>query len=105
MDNDDRESTSYRWIPTEIQKDILEEQFKVVGHSPTRTRIKHITSLLKVHGNIEAMDVFYWFQIKSHSSPSKCNYTLFFFLSFSKVLTVINIISHGTPLFMFSSFL
>lgn len=82
MDND-RESTSYRWIPTEIQKDILEEQFKVVGHNPTGTSIKHITSLLKIYGNVEAMDVFYWFQIKSHSSPSKCNYTRFFYFIFN----------------------
>lgn len=55
-----------RWKPTRRQREILKQLFRGGDHNPTRARINEITELLKVHGNVEAKNVFYWCQ-NSHS--------------------------------------
>jgi hypothetical protein len=51
-----------RWQPTKRQKEILEELFKEGHRNPSPSLIDHFTNLLKQYGNIEAKNVFYWFQ-------------------------------------------
>ena len=57
-----REITCGRWKPTERQKKILTQLFNAGERNPSRARLNDITKLLKVHGNVESKNVFYWFQ-------------------------------------------
>jgi hypothetical protein len=60
------ETTFPRWKRIKRQKKILKLLFEAGERNPDRTR----TKLLKLHGNIEEKNVFYWFQ-KSHSRKKR----------------------------------
>jgi hypothetical protein len=64
------ETTCPRWKRTKRQKEILKLLFEAGECNPDRTRMKQITKLLKLHGNIKEKNVFYWFQ-KSHSCKKR----------------------------------
>ncbi|KAI3902249.1 hypothetical protein MKW92_033897 [Papaver armeniacum] len=51
-----------RWNPTKEQIDMLEGFYKEGIKTPSAQEIQHMTSKLKVYGDIEAKNVFYWFQ-------------------------------------------
>jgi hypothetical protein len=51
-----------RWKPTDRQIDILQNLYKEGERNPNRDREVQIANRLKVHGDIEAKNVHYWFQ-------------------------------------------
>jgi hypothetical protein len=59
------------WKPTEAQKEILERLFKEGRRDRSRNGINEVTNLLKHHGDVEAKNVFYWFQNADVSKKQK----------------------------------
>ncbi|KAI3975119.1 hypothetical protein MKX01_038447 [Papaver californicum] len=51
-----------RWNPTKEQIDMLEAFYKSGITTPNADQIQHMTSKLRVFGDIEGKNVFYWFQ-------------------------------------------
>ncbi|XP_026415940.1 WUSCHEL-related homeobox 5-like [Papaver somniferum] len=58
-----------RWNPTQEQIDMLEGFYKAGIKTPRAQEIQHLTSKLRVYGDIEAKNVFYWFQ--NHKARQK----------------------------------
>ncbi|KAI3903900.1 hypothetical protein MKW92_032895 [Papaver armeniacum] len=58
-----------RWNPTQEQIDMLEGFYKAGIKTPRAQEIHHMTSKLRVYGDIEAKNVFYWFQ--NHKARQK----------------------------------
>ncbi|KAH9327825.1 hypothetical protein KI387_043759 [Taxus chinensis] len=55
-------SVSSRWNPTREQIAILESLYRQGIRTPSAQQIQQITCRLRMHGNIEGKNVFYWFQ-------------------------------------------
>ncbi|GLJ06691.1 hypothetical protein SUGI_0045290 [Cryptomeria japonica] len=55
-------AASVRWNPTREQIAILESLYSQGIRTPTAQQIQQITSRLRMYGNIEGKNVFYWFQ-------------------------------------------
>ncbi|XP_054822934.1 WUSCHEL-related homeobox 6-like [Prosopis cineraria] len=55
-------TSSSRWSPTAAQLLYLEEVYRHGIKTPTAQQIQQITSQLRRFGNIQAKNVFYWFQ-------------------------------------------
>ncbi|KAI3928752.1 hypothetical protein MKW98_024353 [Papaver atlanticum] len=51
-----------RWNPTKEQIDMLEGFYKAGITTPSAAEIQHMTSKLRMYGDIEGKNVFYWFQ-------------------------------------------
>ncbi|GLJ54835.1 hypothetical protein SUGI_1177680 [Cryptomeria japonica] len=51
-----------RWKPTAEQLQILEILYKNDNSTPTTENIHHIADSLRRYGEIQAKNVFYWFQ-------------------------------------------
>lgn len=51
-----------RWNPTKEQISLLESFYMQGIRTPSADQIEQMTSRLKVYGNIEGKNVFYWFQ-------------------------------------------
>ncbi|XP_026451327.1 WUSCHEL-related homeobox 5-like [Papaver somniferum] len=51
-----------RWNPTKEQIDMLEGIYKAGITTPSAAEIQHMTSKLRMYGDIEGKNVFYWFQ-------------------------------------------
>ncbi|KAI3903899.1 hypothetical protein MKW92_032894 [Papaver armeniacum] len=58
-----------RWNPKKEQIDMLEGFYKAGIKTPSAQEIQHMTSKLKVYGDVEAKNVFYWFQ--NHKARQK----------------------------------
>ncbi|GLJ54846.1 hypothetical protein SUGI_1177850 [Cryptomeria japonica] len=56
-----------RWKPTAEQLEILEELYKKGSHSPNTEQIHRIADCLMRYGEIQAKNVFYWFQNRKGS--------------------------------------
>lgn len=52
----------HRWTPTAMQLQILEHVFIQGNGTPTKQRIKEITSELTSHGQVSEANVYNWFQ-------------------------------------------
>nr|CAT02937.2 putative wuschel homeobox protein WOX2 [Pinus sylvestris] len=53
---------STRWNPTKEQIDFLEAMYSQGIRTPSADQIEEIASRLRMYGNIEGKNVFYWFQ-------------------------------------------
>ncbi|MCL7042264.1 hypothetical protein MKW94_004115 [Papaver nudicaule] len=51
-----------RWNPTKEQIDMLEGFYKGGITCPSTAEIHHMAGKLRVYGNVESKNVFYWFQ-------------------------------------------
>ncbi|XP_076926501.1 WUSCHEL-related homeobox 8-like [Bidens hawaiensis] len=60
-----------RWTPTPIQLQILERLFEQGNGTPTKQKIKEITSELTQHGQISETNVYNWFQNRRARSKRK----------------------------------
>ncbi|KAG6520114.1 WUSCHEL-related homeobox 8-like [Zingiber officinale] len=60
-----------RWTPTTMQLQILEAMFNEGNGTPTKQKIKQITSELSQHGQISESNVYNWFQNRRARSKKK----------------------------------
>ncbi|XP_057974454.1 WUSCHEL-related homeobox 8-like [Malania oleifera] len=60
-----------RWTPTPLQLQILERIFEQGNGTPTKQRIKEITTELSQHGQISETNVYNWFQNRRARSKRK----------------------------------
>ncbi|KAH0718280.1 hypothetical protein KY285_014311 [Solanum tuberosum] len=60
-----------RWTPTPMQLQILERIFEQGNGTPTKQKIKDITSELSQHGQISETNVYNWFQNRRARSKRK----------------------------------
>ncbi|XP_058090592.1 WUSCHEL-related homeobox 8 [Magnolia sinica] len=60
-----------RWTPTPVQLQILESIFEQGNGTPSKQRIKEITSELSQHGQISETNVYNWFQNRRARSKRK----------------------------------
>ncbi|KAE8695872.1 WUSCHEL-related homeobox 13 [Hibiscus syriacus] len=60
-----------RWTPTPVQLQILECIFEQGTGTPSKQKIKEITSELSQHGQISEMNVYNWFQNRRARSKRK----------------------------------
>ncbi|GMN28687.1 hypothetical protein TIFTF001_002140 [Ficus carica] len=60
-----------RWTPTPVQLQILESMFEQGNGTPTKQKIKDITSELSQHGQISETNVYNWFQNRRARSKRK----------------------------------
>nr|QEU57416.1 WUSCHEL-related homeobox 13b [Panax ginseng] len=60
-----------RWTPTPVQLQILERIFEQGNGTPTKQKIKEITSELSQHGQISETNVYNWFQNRRARSKRK----------------------------------
>lgn len=60
-----------RWTPTPIQLQILERMFEQGNGTPSKQKIKDITSELAQHGQISETNVYNWFQNRRARSKRK----------------------------------
>lgn len=60
-----------RWTPTPVQLQILERIFDQGNGTPTKQKIKEITSELSQHGQISETNVYNWFQNRRARSKRK----------------------------------
>ncbi|XP_062097699.1 WUSCHEL-related homeobox 8-like [Humulus lupulus] len=60
-----------RWSPTPLQLQILERIFDEGNGTPTKQKIKEITSELTQHGQISETNVYNWFQNRRARSKRK----------------------------------
>ncbi|KAI3960940.1 hypothetical protein MKW98_019141 [Papaver atlanticum] len=58
-----------RWNPSKEQIDMLEGFYKAGIKTPSAAEIQDMTSKLRVYGDIEGKNVFYWFQ--NHKARQK----------------------------------
>ncbi|KAK8996227.1 hypothetical protein V6N11_076470 [Hibiscus sabdariffa] len=64
-------SARQRWTPTAVQLRILERIFDEVTGTPSKQKIKEITSELSQHGQISETNVYNWFQNRRARSKRK----------------------------------
>ncbi|RZC48596.1 hypothetical protein C5167_017023 [Papaver somniferum] len=64
-------TTRQRWTPTPIQLQILERIFEQGNGTPSKQKIKDITSELTQHGQIVETNVYNWFQNRRARSKRK----------------------------------
>ncbi|KAF8029164.1 hypothetical protein BT93_E1746 [Corymbia citriodora subsp. variegata] len=60
-----------RWTPTPLQLQILERIFKEGNGTPSKQKIKEITTELSQHGQISETNVYNWFQNRRARSKRK----------------------------------
>ncbi|KAK9064976.1 hypothetical protein SSX86_016359 [Deinandra increscens subsp. villosa] len=60
-----------RWTPTPVQLQILERLFEQGNGTPSKQKIKEITSDLSQHGQISETNVYNWFQNRRARSKRK----------------------------------
>ncbi|CAL5439658.1 unnamed protein product [Camellia sinensis] len=60
-----------RWTPTPVQLQILERLFDQGNGTPSKQKIKDITSDLSQHGQISKSNVYHWFQNRRARSKRK----------------------------------
>ena len=60
-----------RWTPTPVQLQILERIFEQGNGTPSKQKIKEITSELGQHGQISESNVYNWFQNRRARSKRK----------------------------------
>ncbi|KAL1820297.1 hypothetical protein ACET3Z_015166 [Daucus carota] len=60
-----------RWTPTPVQLQILERMFEQGNGTPSKQKIKEITSELSQHGQISETNVYNWFQNRRARSKRK----------------------------------
>jgi hypothetical protein len=60
-----------RWTPTPVQLQILERIFDQGNGTPSKQKIKEITSELSQHGQISETNVYNWFQNRRARSKRK----------------------------------
>ncbi|XP_022012272.1 WUSCHEL-related homeobox 8 isoform X2 [Helianthus annuus] len=60
-----------RWTPTPVQLQILERLFEQGNGTPSKQKIKEITSELSQHGQISETNVYNWFQNRRARSKRK----------------------------------
>ncbi|GMP32169.1 hypothetical protein CsSME_00006053 [Camellia sinensis var. sinensis] len=60
-----------RWTPTPVQLQILERLFDQGNGTPSKQKIKDITSDLSQHGQISESNVYHWFQNRRARSKRK----------------------------------
>nr|ASV45878.1 WUSCHEL-related homeobox 9 [Broussonetia papyrifera] len=60
-----------RWTPTPVQLQILESMFDQGNGTPSKQKIKEITSELSQHGQISETNVYNWFQNRRARSKRK----------------------------------
>lgn len=60
-----------RWTPTPLQLQILERIFDEGNGTPSKQKIKQITSELSQHGKISETNVYHWFQNRRARSKRK----------------------------------
>lgn len=60
-----------RWTPTPVQLQILEQIFDQGNGTPSKQKIKEITSELSQHGQISETNVYNWFQNRRARSKRK----------------------------------
>ncbi|XP_024025790.1 WUSCHEL-related homeobox 13 isoform X2 [Morus notabilis] len=60
-----------RWTPTPVQLQILERMFEQGNGTPSKQKIKEITSDLSQHGQISETNVYNWFQNRRARSKRK----------------------------------
>ncbi|KAK3023408.1 hypothetical protein RJ639_042796 [Escallonia herrerae] len=60
-----------RWTPTAVQLQILERIFEQGNGTPSKQKIKEITSELSQHGQISETNVYNWFQNRRARSKRK----------------------------------
>ncbi|XP_050379707.1 WUSCHEL-related homeobox 8 [Argentina anserina] len=60
-----------RWTPTTVQLQILEQLFDQGNGTPSKQKIKEITSDLSQHGQISETNVYNWFQNRRARSKRK----------------------------------
>jgi hypothetical protein len=60
-----------RWTPTPVQLQILEQIFEQGNGTPSKQKIKEITSDLSQHGQISETNVYNWFQNRRARSKRK----------------------------------
>ncbi|CAN6563502.1 hypothetical protein ACFX13_027437 [Malus domestica] len=60
-----------RWTPTALQLQILERLFEQGNGTPSKQKIKEITSELSQHGQISETNVYNWFQNRRARSKRK----------------------------------
>uniref|UniRef100_A0A2N9HSB6 Homeobox domain-containing protein n=1 Tax=Fagus sylvatica TaxID=28930 RepID=A0A2N9HSB6_FAGSY len=64
-------SSRQRWTPTPVQLQILERIFDQGNGTPSKQKIKEITSELSQHGQISETNVYNWFQNRRARSKRK----------------------------------
>ncbi|URD97574.1 wuschel-related homeobox [Musa troglodytarum] len=64
-------SAKQRWTPTAVQVRMLESMFYHGNGTPSKQRIKEITSELSQHGQISETNVYDWFQNRRARSKRK----------------------------------
>ncbi|KAL4376984.1 hypothetical protein GQ457_02G013100 [Hibiscus cannabinus] len=64
-------SARQRWTPTAVQLQILERIFEEGTGTPSKQKIKEITSELSQHGQISETNVYNWFQNRRARSKRK----------------------------------
>ncbi|KAL4367333.1 hypothetical protein GQ457_05G011840 [Hibiscus cannabinus] len=64
-------SARQRWTPTAVQLRILERIFDEVTGTPSKPKIREITSELSQHGQISETNVYNWFQNRRARSKRK----------------------------------
>ncbi|KAI8029693.1 WUSCHEL-related homeobox 8 [Camellia lanceoleosa] len=60
-----------RWTPTPVQLQILERMFEQGNGTPSKQKIKEITTELSQHGQISETNVYNWFQNRRARSKRK----------------------------------
>eukprot|EP00253_Pinus_taeda_P011947 PITA_11947 len=55
-------ATNTRWVPAKEQIDLLEAMYRKGIRNPSPDQIDQIAGRLRMYGNVEGKNVFYWFQ-------------------------------------------